>query len=89
MEEREPFFERGRAKIYLEEGTEVKLVAAYTKEGAIFDSFELVLPKGSIVSRGNDHSLLIDTKRFSLRFETLFEGFGSVLPRGFEKFYLG
>ena len=90
MEEREPFssFSRDDSSQSFDEGTQVKLVAAYTAEGAIFDSFELVLPKGSAVSRGSDHSLSIDTKRFSLRGGTIFEGYATVFPPNFDELYL-
>ncbi|MGE0563565.1 MAG: hypothetical protein AB7O50_03535 [Pseudolabrys sp.] len=89
MEEREVFSNFSRGETQDEPDREMKLVAAFTGEGAIFDRFELVLPRGSTVSRGSDHSLLIDTKRFSLRFEVKFDGYGAVLPFKFEESYLG
>jgi hypothetical protein len=91
MEERESFstFKRNRPPPNLGEGFKAQVVAAYTGEGAIFDQFDLVLPRGSAVSRSGDHSLLIDTKRFSIRFETLFDGYGGSLPSHFEELYIG
>lgn len=82
MEEREPFVEFTEKK-----GSRGKTISAYSK-GAIFDLFELTLPKRSIVKRVAKNQVLISTRRFKMRIETSFDGMGDVLPYKFEKFYL-
>ena len=90
MEEREPFltFKNGKDSDKPREDSQSKIVAAFTGEGAIFDNFELSLPRGSAVSRGGDHSLIIDTKRFAIRFDIEFDGWGFILPSNFDELYL-
>jgi len=56
--------------------------------GPLFKNFEFVLPTKSKVSK-TDNVLFIDTPRFILSFQVNYQGFGTVLPRGFEKYYLG
>ena len=55
----------------------------------MYEKFDLVLPASSKVSRTPDGSILINTKRFSFKFKAGFEAAMTVLPRGFEEFYLG
>jgi hypothetical protein len=88
MEEREAFSNRDRKESDPTDGVETRIVSAYSG-GAYFDYFELVLPAGSVVSRGEHHSINIKTGRFSLHVRTIFNGFMSVLPRGFEQLYIG
>jgi hypothetical protein len=64
-------------------------VYAITRDGAVYHNFELVLPRGAQIFRRNDHSFSLDTKRFSLGFEIIFNGFSSNLPSDFEELYLG
>ncbi|MFT3918366.1 hypothetical protein [Cloacibacterium sp.] len=65
-----------------------KIVMSMGKDGSLFKEFDLVLPKNTIVSR-NGNKIIIDTKRFKLFFEVDYYGFATVLPRGFEFYYLG
>lgn len=82
MEEREPFAAHGF------EPTEGKIVYASGADGAIFEHFEILLPKGSSISR-DDSGLVIKTPRFSLTIEPKFDGMNAGLPRSFEELYLG
>jgi len=63
-----------------------EIVASYG-EGAIYEYFNLWLPKESKITR-TDKGIIIETNRFILTFEVLFEGYGSNLPIDFEKYYL-
>ena len=59
------------------------------EDGAIFDRFELILPTGAVVSRVDPASVRVRTRRLSMQIGVGFEGFSAVLPRRFDKFYLG
>lgn len=69
--------------------TNGKIVSAYHSSGAVFNEFDLILPKKSKVKRISKNQILIETNMFSLSIMCLFEGFGTVLPEGFEKNYIG
>jgi hypothetical protein len=64
------------------------VVAAWGPNGEVFDQFELILPKGSSLSRADD-ALLIKTSRYVLRIQSIYEGFSTNLPSDFEESYLG
>lgn len=66
-----------------------KIVSAYHSSGAVFNEFDLILPKKSRVKRISKNQILIETNMFSLSVMCLFGGFGAVLPRDFEKNYIG
>ncbi|WP_097340885.1 hypothetical protein [Escherichia coli] len=66
-----------------------KVVYAYGNGGAIFDHFEIVLPKSSSLTRESDSSISIVTKRFKINYRPVFEGFGANLPMKFGNLYLG
>ena len=64
-----------------------KIVYAEGEDGVVFDMLEIELPrKSSVYREGN--VLIIRNRNFEIRFESDFMGFGSVLPRYFEEFYL-
>ncbi|HEJ7257889.1 TPA: hypothetical protein SMG11_000073 [Serratia marcescens] len=83
MDEREQFIDHGPSPSI------GKVVYAYGKGGAIFDHFEMVLPKNSSVIRESDSSISVITKRFKINYRPLFEGLSDNLPRRFEELYLG
>lgn len=64
------------------------IVAAWGANGEIFDQFELILPKGSSLSR-KDCALQIRTSRYVLSIKAIYEGFATNLPNDFEELYLG
>lgn len=65
-----------------------KIVASYMK-GAIFQHFDLILPKNSKVIKDKNGYIVISTKRLTLSYKAKFAGMGSVCPIGFEEYYLG
>lgn len=83
MEEREKFLGHGSHPPH------GKVVYAFGRDGAIFDHFEMVLPKGSSIIRENDSSISIITNRFKLNFRSEFGGWNTNLPRRFESLYMG
>lgn len=83
MDEREQFIDHGPLP------SRGKIVYAQGKGGAIFDHFEMVLPKSSSVIRESDSSISVITKRFKINYRPLFEGWSDNLPRDFAKLYLG
>lgn len=70
------------------DGDTENVVSAWGNNGELFDQFELILPKGSSLSRDND-ALQIRTSRYTLRIATQYLGFAMNLPEDFEEFYLG
>jgi hypothetical protein len=72
------FREKGRGEV----------VYKYGSGGAIYDRFDLILPKGSSVRRAEDNKIGIETRKLRLSIAVQFEGLCTVLPRGFEKCYL-
>ncbi len=66
-----------------------EIVRAYEPSGAIYDRFDLVLPTRSAVRRPEDNKVEIETKKLKMTISIRFEGFTTVLPRGFERYYLG
>jgi hypothetical protein len=81
MAEREAFSHEDRAP--------GKVVFSIKETGEIFDHFELILPAKSIVTRLDENTIIIDTKRFTIRISSGFEGWGYNLPAWFEPMYLG
>jgi hypothetical protein len=68
---------------------EEKVVWQSGKDGAIFDHFELILPRGTTVARADADTILVQTRRFSMSIQSVFEGFGAVFPPQFGHLYLG
>jgi len=66
-----------------------RIVWARGENGQLFDLFELILPKGSKVSRMSKNALRIDTSRFGLLLQAEFDRSSSNFPSEFEELYLG
>lgn len=82
-----PMSEREAFKHHEDDGSR-NVVSACGPHGEVFDQFELILPKGSALSR-EDGLLQIRTSRYVLRIKSIYEGFNTNLPYDFEEFYLG
>lgn len=65
------------------------VIAAWGEGGAIYQRFELVLPRGSAVTRLSDNTIEIATRRLTLQLRAAFEGYVTNLPRDFERRYMG
>jgi hypothetical protein len=65
-----------------------KVVAANTATGALYERFELVLPKGWEVERSTDGQIEILTRRFTLTVRTDCSGGQTALPRDYLTNYL-
>jgi hypothetical protein len=63
-------------------------VMAFGKNGATYQKFDLVLPRKSKVTRIKENQIEIKTRRFTMVLSVDFDGTNTVLPRGFEKYYL-
>jgi hypothetical protein len=74
MEERAAFLDDGDDP--LADG----VVYAAARNGAMYERFELVLPRRSKVSRGPDSSIRIATPRLTMIIRASFDGWGTVLP---------
>lgn len=66
-----------------------RIVWATGENGQLFDLFELILPKGSKVSRMGKNGLRIDTSRFGLLLQAEFDRSSTNFPSEFEELYLG
>jgi hypothetical protein len=65
-----------------------EVVYAIGKDGQLFDHFDLVLPKGTKLSRTLT-GVKLKTRRFALDVNPIYDGFSTNLPRGFERLYMG
>lgn len=63
-------------------------VAMYGEGGVIYERFDLILPKESVVRRLRENEIEIETKRFVIRIMVRFEGLGTYIPFEFLKHYL-
>jgi hypothetical protein len=63
------------------------IVALRTSSGLRYEQFHLTLPKGSKITRPQDHKIEIETKKLKIVVGISFGGITG-LPRGFEKHYL-
>jgi len=78
-----------RASFHDQASEKDNIVMSMGANGEIYHRFDLTLPKNSVVTRENNQAIKIETKYFTLVIAVDFEGFGYVLPRDFEKHYLG
>lgn len=60
-----------------------------SEAGAIYESFDLTLPKGSTVRRVEANKVVIDTRKLKVSITIRFDGCCTVLPREFHEVYLG
>jgi hypothetical protein len=67
---------------------EGEVIMAWVK-GAVYEKFELVLPKGSSIHREKDESITINSKSIKLNFKVISDGFGRNVDYMFEKYYMG
>jgi hypothetical protein len=82
MEDREAFSMHSK-------GTDIgEIVFATGEGGAIFEHFELMLPKRTEVSRLNEDTIKIKTDRFSMQIHINIPGTMVVLPRRFVTLYM-
>ena len=63
-------------------------VAAWSADGAFFEKFDLILPKGSIVKRPEKNKIAIETKKLKILIAVRYDRISTNLPRDFEEFYL-
>ena len=93
MHQRESFISKKEAnsvhRFTRDENNKVegKVITSYSN-GAMFNHFELILPKNSKLKRKKDGSIALITERFTLFLKTHFGGINTVLPNGFEFYYL-
>lgn len=68
---------------------EGEVVSIRGSDGSVYQKFDLMLPKGTKVSRSKNGSLILDTNRVILSIRCLYEGFSESTPIYFEEAYLG
>lgn len=61
---------------------------SYGKDGALYDRLHLILPTGTKVKRDNPHGIVLESNQMIINFDIIFEGYNTVLPEFFEKYYL-
>lgn len=64
-------------------------ILVWNEDGTQYNRIDLILPKGSNITRPNSSIIEINTPRMVISVETIFNGFSANLPRGFATFYLG
>ncbi len=64
------------------------IVSSYGVHGELYEKFELVLPKRSVVTRDKNSRIVIRTPKFNLATNFNFIGVNTVLPDKFEEYYL-
>ncbi|WP_156398743.1 hypothetical protein [Methylobacterium sp. Leaf469] len=96
MEEREAFQERNTENKVMVQITKVShgtedgtIVSARSSDGAIFEHFELILPKNTFITRNLNNSIDIKNKKFLINIRSVFEGWHTVTGGHFDKLYLG
>lgn len=57
-------------------------------DGVVYERFELKLPKGTIIKKDKNNTLVIKNRNYSLYFKHGFSGFATVTPTRFCEFYL-
>ncbi len=82
MEERPCFVE------HIEKDSGLSCVFASGSGDAIYEQFELVLPKKSTIKRSSDNHIQVNTNRFTMDIEVRFDGTSTNLPWGFREYYL-
>ncbi|MFL5590853.1 MAG: hypothetical protein ACJ8DI_24840 [Ktedonobacteraceae bacterium] len=63
-------------------------VFAWGDNGAFFDKFDLILPKGSVVKRPAKNKIAIETRKLKILMAVRYDGHATMLPRNFEEYYL-
>ena len=81
-EEREQFVD------IVDEDTKEDIYFMNSKNGVIFQKFEIILPQKSSMKM-EEKSLLIQNRNFNIALSTDFSGVNAVLPHMFERAYLG
>jgi len=64
-----------------------KVVSSYVN-GAMFNHFDLILPKKSILKRNDDGSISLITKRFTINIKTIVSGINTYIEKEFIENYL-
>lgn len=65
------------------------VIMAYNSSGAMYNRFDLILPKGSKVLRKSKNKLLIDTPLLSMTIEIIHDSYSTTLKSSFKRFYVG
>lgn len=65
------------------------VVYAYSENGALYNRFEIKLPKGTKLYKDKNNAIVINTKLFTLKIEYLYGGFSTLLDKHFYEFYIG
>ena len=84
-----PFEERSAFSNNKSDTKDSGTIYAMFANGVVYERFELLLPKGTSLSKDKkNNTLIIKNRNYSICFKHGFSGFSSSTPRGFEKYYL-
>ena len=61
----------------------------YASNGAVYERFNLILPKGTEITRPQPGVIRLEHRHFILEMKCIFHGFCLNLPRYFEELYIG
>jgi hypothetical protein len=84
--EQRPIFRKAQIHKNPPKGT---VHSIWSKDGVMFERFDLILPAGSTLDRPEEGVLVLTTKRGVVRIIIGCDGFTGNLPAAFESFYMG
>lgn len=88
IDQREPFKDKELDGVFFEEDGEETLFMTFGKGGALYHRLHLVLPSGTNVKRNELNGIVLESNQMVLTFDIIFEGFNTLLPASFQKYYL-
>ncbi|MDO6487356.1 hypothetical protein Q4503_06565 [Colwellia sp. 6_MG-2023] len=72
-----------------EKRPEGEICMLYGSNGAMYSKFDLLLPKGTKITKNGNGGFKLENSRLVLEIEVIFEGFSASFSNEFVKFYVG
>ncbi len=88
IDHRELFEDKEVDGVFFEEDNKETLFMTFGNNGALYHRLHLVLPTGTNVKRNEPNYIVLESNQMVLNFDILFEGFNTLLPKYFLKYYL-
>jgi hypothetical protein len=74
--------------VFLEDDGKETLFISHGKNGALYHRLHLVLPIGTNVKRQEPNRIVLESNQIVINFDIVFDGYNTVLPKYFQKYYL-
>lgn len=89
IDQREAFVDKDKEDgVFFESEGGETLYMSYGKGGVLYHKLHLVLPAGTNVKRHDPNGIVLESNQIVLNFDIHFEGFNTILPKYFQKYYL-